>query len=70
MLVAREVAWHLSATVSYCANSLSQLRLRVARIYSILCPLGPGALNGSKKVMRITVLFEKEPVSSSFVRPN
>ena len=38
--------------------------------YSILCPLGPGALSGSKKLKRITVLIEKEPVSWSFVHPN
>ena len=38
--------------------------------YSILCPLGPGALSGSKKLKRITVLIQKEPVSWSFVRPN
>ena len=31
--------------------------------YSILCPLGPGALSGSKKLNRITVLIQKEPVS-------
>ena len=31
--------------------------------YSILCPLGPGALSGSKKLKRITVLIQKEPVS-------
>ena len=38
--------------------------------YSILCPLGPGALSGSKKLKHITVLIQKEPVSWSFVRPN
>ena len=32
--------------------------------YSILCPLGPGALSGSKKLKHITlVLILKEPVS-------
>ena len=35
--------------------------------YSILCPLG---LSGSKKLKRITVLIQKEPVSWSFIRPN
>ena len=38
--------------------------------YSILCPLGPGALSGSKKLKHITVLIQKEPVSWSFVHPN
>ena len=38
--------------------------------YSILCPFGPGALSGSKKLKRRTVLIQKEPVSRSFVRPN
>ena len=38
--------------------------------YSILCPLGLGALSGSKKLKRITVLIQEEPVSWSFVRPN
>ena len=38
--------------------------------YSILCPLGPGALSSSKKLKHITVLIQKEPVSWSFVRPN
>ena len=37
--------------------------------YSILCPLGPGALSGSKELKRITVVIQKEPVSWSFVRP-
>ena len=32
-------------------------------VYSILCPLGPGALSGSKKLKHITVLIQKEPVS-------
>ena len=31
--------------------------------YSILCPLGLGVLSGSKKLKRITVLIQKEPVS-------
>ena len=31
--------------------------------YSILCPLGPGALSGSKKLKRITVLIPKEPLA-------
>ena len=35
--------------------------------YSIVCPLGQGALSGSKKLKRITVLIQKEPVSWSFV---
>ena len=30
--------------------------------YSILCPLGPGALSGSKTLERITFLTQKEPV--------
>ena len=38
--------------------------------YSILCPLGPGALSGSKKLKHITVLIQKEPVSWRFVRYN
>ena len=38
--------------------------------YSILCPLGPGALSGSKKLKRRTVLIQKEPVSWRFVRYN
>ena len=38
--------------------------------YSILCPLGPGVLSGSKKLKHITVLIQKELVSSSFVHPN
>ena len=38
--------------------------------HSILCPLGPGALSGSKKLKRVTVLIQKEPVSWNFVRPN
>ena len=38
--------------------------------YSILCPLRLGALSGSKKLKRITVHIQKEPVSWSFVRPN
>ena len=38
--------------------------------YSILCPLGPGVLSGSKKLKRITVLIQKEPFSWSCVRPN
>ena len=38
--------------------------------YSILCPLGPGVLSGSKKLKNITVLIQKKPVSWSFVRPN
>ena len=37
---------------------------------SILCPLESGALSGSKKLKRITVLIQKEPVSCSFVCPN
>ena len=32
--------------------------------------LEPGALSGSKKLKRIIVLIQKEPVSCSFVRPN
>ena len=39
-------------------------------LYSILCLLGPGALSGSKKLKRIPVLIQKEPVSWGFVRPN
>ena len=38
--------------------------------YSILCPLWPGALSGSKKLKRRTVVIHKELVSWSFVRPN
>ena len=37
--------------------------------YSILCPLGPGVLSGSKKLKHVTVLIQKEPVIWSFVRP-
>ena len=39
-------------------------------LYSIVCPLEPGALSGSKNLKRVTVLIQKEPVSWSFVRPN
>ena len=39
-------------------------------MYSILSPLRPGALSGSKKLKHITVLIQKEPVVKSFVRPN
>ena len=35
--------------------------------YLIICPLGLGALSSSKKLKRITVLIQKEPVSWSFV---
>ena len=38
--------------------------------YSILCPLGPGAFSGNKKLKCRTVVIQKEPVSWSFVRPN
>ena len=38
--------------------------------HSIFCPLGPGALSGSKKLKHITVLIQKKPISWSFVRPN
>ena len=38
--------------------------------YSILCPLGQGLLSGSKKLKRITVLIQKEPVNWNFVHPN
>ena len=38
--------------------------------YSILCPLGPGALSGNKKLKHRTVVIQKDSVSWSFVRPN
>ena len=37
--------------------------------YSILCLLGLGALIGSKKLKRITVLIQKEPISLNFFDP-
>ena len=36
-------------------------------VYSILCPLGPGALSGNQKLKCRTVVIQKEPVSWSLV---
>ena len=45
-------------------------RTRVLQKRIYITGVEPGALSGSKKVKRITVLIQKEPVTWRFVCPN
>ena len=52
-----------NASATYIGDSTSLCQFIEPDTYSILCPMEPRALSSSKKLKRITVLIQKEPVS-------
>ena len=64
----REHEFYIGSSTLLC--QFIELITFARRVYSILYPLGPGALSGSKKLKRITDIIQKELVSWSIARPN